>query len=283
MGQCVVSVVMPVHNSSNYVSLSIRSLLVQTYPYWELIVVDDVSSDNTPSIIRSFMEAEPRIRYIPLREHHGPGLARNVGIDLAVGKYIAFLDSDDIWLPKKLERQLAFMQENNLCFTFSSYYIMDKNGFVVGLYRTKESVSYSDILKIDYIGCSTAIYDVSVLGKRYMKPIHGDYVLWVEILREIGKSEGLLEPLAVYRAGVGVSASKLKQASWRWQFYRRELHMSTVDSLRCFIPYAFHGVLKYGGTKLRSLSLSTRLQCTVTVEDLLSSQNACFLPYENVE
>jgi len=109
-----VSIIMPAHNSSSYIAKSIKSVMIQTYSNWELIVVDDVSSDDTRSIVASFMAKDDRIKLIELSEHHGPALARNVGVEEAKGKYVAFLDSDDVWLPEKLEKHLDFMKRFGL-------------------------------------------------------------------------------------------------------------------------------------------------------------------------
>lgn len=267
----LVSIIMPAHNSSSYIAKSIKSVMIQSYPNWELIVVDDVSSDDTRSIVGSFMAQDERIKLIELSEHHGPALARNVGVEEAKGKYIAFLDSDDVWLPKKLEKHLEFMNRYSLALSYTSYFLMDDEGIIVDCYKTKPQITFKDLLKVNYIGCSTVIYDVSKLGKRYMKPIrHEDYALWLQILKEIGSTKGLLEPLTVYRVGAGISSSKWKSASWRWNIYRNELRMSVIESAWYYLSYVIHGVLKFGKFRLKKQSLNTGGSKTLTLDDLLS-------------
>jgi len=272
----LVSVIMPAHNSEESISIAIESVLAQSYPNWELIVVDDVSSDQTRSIVETFAKRDARVSLVALKEHHGPALARNVGIERAVGRYIAFLDSDDAWLPCKLDEQLTFMRENSLCFTFTSYFMMDENGLVIGEYLIKEEVSFEDLLNVNYVGCSTAVYDAVKLGKRYMKPVrHEDYVLWLQILKEIGFTKGLTKPLVVYRVGSkGISSSKWKSASWRWHVYRSELQMGTFDSLRYFVVYVWNGLVKFGKFRFqkRSSLLSTNIKNPITVEQLIFGQ-----------
>ena len=273
MDKNLVSIIMPAHNSEKTISIAIESVLGQTYPNWELIVVDDVSSDQTRSIVEMYAKKDARITLVALKEHHGPALARNVGIERAVGRYIAFLDSDDAWLPCKLEEQLTFMHENNLCFTFTSYFMMDEKGLVIDEYTTKEEVSFKDLLSVNYVGCSTAVYDVEQLGKRYMKPVkHEDYVLWLQILKEIGSTKGITKSLVVYRVGSeGISSSKWKSASWRWNVYRKELQMGALVSLRYFIVYVWNGLAKFGKLRLQKrFSLSgMNVQNPVTVEQLI--------------
>jgi len=210
---------MSAHNSTGYIGRSITCILIQTYTKWELLVLDYVSSDGTSSIVQTFADKDGGIKLIKLSDNHGAALARNVGIAEAKGRYIAFLDSDDVWLPEKLQKHLELMRKNDLALSYTSYYLMDKNGVIVDYYKTKPQVSYKDLLKVNYIGCSTVIYDVNKLGKRYMKPIRReDYALWLQILREVEYTKGLVEPLAVYLVGRGVSLSECKSVSRRCMF-----------------------------------------------------------------
>jgi len=273
MEEDLVSVVMPAHNSSSYIAKSITSVLMQTYTKWELLVIDDVSSDTTSSIVQSFADKDGRIKLIKLSDHHGPALARNVGIEEAKGRYIAFLDSDDVWLPEKLQKHLQFMQKHDLALSYTSYYLMDENGVIVDYYKAKAQVSYKDLLKVNYIGCSTVIYDVDKLGKRYMKPIrHEDYALWLQILREVGYTKGLVEPLTVYLVGQGISSSKWKSASWRWNIYKNELHMGTIEASWYYVVYVVNGLLKFGRFRFKKRKLIPEGSRVLTLDDLIDAE-----------
>ena len=158
---CLVSIITPIYNSEKYVDSCINSVLKQTYSCWEHILIDDCSSDNSNTLIKSFQFKDSRIRYYRLHENSGAGIARNKGIELAQGNYIAFLDSDDQWYPEKLEKQLNFMQNNNYHFTFTDYDIVDEEGQKLSKYiKCKSRVTYSSALLKNPIGCLTVIYDV---------------------------------------------------------------------------------------------------------------------------
>jgi len=197
----LVSIITPSYKSEKFISQTIKSVLAQTYQNWEMIIVDDVSPDNSNEIIEEYSKKDSRIKLIKLEQNSGPAVARNRAIEEASGRYIAFLDADDLWMPQKLEKQLAFMSEHNVAFTYSSYHLMGEEGNDLGSFMTKESISYEGMLRTCSVGCLTAIYDTEKLGKVYMPLIRKrqDYGLWLKILREIETTKGMLEPLATYR------------------------------------------------------------------------------------
>lgn len=242
-----VSVIMPVYNGEKFISQSIESVISQTFSNWELIIIDDCSIDNTPSLLENLSRRENKIRVISLKERVGPSKARNIGIKEARGKYIAFLDSDDLWLPEKLQKQIDFMEKNDLAFTYSSYYLIDEDGNSLGEFIVKEIITYKDLLKTNSIGCLTAIYDTEKLGKMYMPDIkHEDYALWLSILRKIGFTKGIQEPLAIYRIrSNSVSSNKLKSVSYQWKIYRKVEKLSFFVSLYYFVHYIYFGLKKY--------------------------------------
>ena len=244
-----VSIIMPAYNVEQFISESIKSVLAQTYQDWELIIVDDNSTDNTYEIAKSYAESDGRIKVIRFSENRGAALARNAAIEAAKGKYIVFLDSDDLWLPHKLEEQLEFMRENDLAFTYSSYELIDEAGKSLGIFLTKESITYSSMLKTCDVGCLTAIYDSYSLGKMYFNiecRRQEDYALWLAILKRIKETKGILEPLAKYRIRSGsISRNKLKAAWYQWKVYREVEKLSLLKSAYYFCHYAWNGFFKY--------------------------------------
>lgn len=244
----MVSIITPSYKSERFVAQTIESVLAQTYTNWEMVIVDDVSPDRSNEIIEMYAQKDTRIKLIRLEKNSGPAVARNRAIEEAAGRYIAFLDADDLWLPEKLEKQLAFMSQNNLAFTYSSYYLIDEENTDKGTFITKTSVSYTDLLKTCSIGCLSAIYDTSKIGKVYMPLIlkRQDYGLWLKILRKIGETKGMLEPLATYRLlKNSVSSNKRKAAHYQWKIYRDVEKLNIFKSVYYFTHYAFNGVLKY--------------------------------------
>ncbi len=246
--QELVSIITPSYNSSKYIEETINSVLHQTHQNWEMIIVDDVSPDNSNQIIEQYIQKDRRIKLIKLEKNSGPAIARNTAIKKAKGRYIAFLDADDLWKSEKLEKQIKLMQENDLAFTYSSYDLIDKDGTNLGTFITKEEISYKEMLKTCSVGCLTAIYDTQKLGKLYMPLIlkRQDYGLWLKILKEIKMTQGILEPLATYRIlEHSVSSNKFKAAQYQWKIYREVEKLNIFASIYYFVHYAINGIIKY--------------------------------------
>lgn len=244
----LVSIITPSYNAEKYIAKTIESVLKQTYTHWEMLISDDCSIDKTREIILSYVAKDKRIKLIPLSSKHGPGPARNVSIAAAKGDYIAFLDADDLWVPEKLEKQIQFMQKNHLAFSYASYFLIDEDGYQIGHFSTKSKISYASMLKTCSVGCLTAMYDVSKLGKIYMKdiPKGQDYVLWLEIMKNINQTQGILEPLGYYRIlSRSVSSNKLNAAKAQWKIYRDIEEIGLVKSCYYLMHYTYHGIMKY--------------------------------------
>ncbi|MFF3214132.1 glycosyltransferase family 2 protein [Streptomyces sp. NPDC002886] len=240
----LVSVVMPVYNSASTLGAAVRSVLSQTHSDLELLVTDDRSSDGSLDLLRELAEQDERVLPRVAPERGGAGRARNLAIERARGEYIAFLDSDDMWLPEKTEKQLAFAAEGDAPLTFTSYFKMDAdydgestdwipNGRVV---RARSHVDYRAMLVQDHIGALTAMYSRTVLGTRLMPTMRKrqDYALWLSIMRDGADARGLAEPLAVYRAhqAGSLSSNKLSLVPYNWELYRQHEHLSVPQSTR---------------------------------------------------
>ena len=252
----LVSVVMPVHNSAATLGASIRSVLAQTHTDLELLVTDDASSDDSMDLLREFARQDERVLPEAAPEQGGAARARNLAIARARGGYVAFLDSDDMWLPTKAERQLDFAATAGAPLTFTSYFKVDAqydgeaadfvpNGRVV---QARKNVGYRAMLIQDHIGALTAMYDRTVLGTRLMPdmPKRQDYALWLSIMRDGTVARGLQEPLAVYRAQRpgSLSSNKLGLVRYNWQLYREHERLSTPRSTLALSGAAWHSVRK---------------------------------------
>lgn len=244
----MVSIITPSYKSKRFISQTIDSVLAQTYENWEMIIVDDCSPDDSNELIEKYVKKDSRIKLIKLEKNNGPAVARNKAIEEAKGRYIAFLDADDLWKPAKLERQIDFMTKNNLSFTYSSYDLIDEDGTDLGTFTTKDKISYKSMLRTCSVGCLTAIYDTKKLGKVYMPLIkkRQDYGLWLKILKNIDSTKGMRESLATYRIlENSVSSNKVKAAQYQWKIYREIEKLNIFKSIYYFVQYAYYGVVKY--------------------------------------
>ena len=236
---------MPAFNAASVVAASIRSVVAQGYVDWELIVVDDHSSDDTAPAVQALAAEDGRIRLIRLPENGGPAVARNTAIAAARGRYLAFLDSDDVWLPSKLARQLEFMRKTGAAFSYGAYYKIDADGRRCGRVDVPARTTYRRLLKTNVIGCLTAMYDTAVLGRVFMPGIRKgqDYGLWLELLKRVDCAYGMSEPLAEYRVQAGsISSDKLESSLWVWRVYRQVERLSLPRAAYYFAHYAFHGL-----------------------------------------
>lgn len=244
-----VSIITPCYNSANYIRDTIESVLKQTHTAFELIIVDDGSSDDSCEIVETYQRADSRIILLKQGKNMGPAQARNAGIAIAKGRYIAFIDSDDIWLEKKLERQIAFMKQKLAPISFTAYKRIDANGYLISeLVQVPDRINYRALLKSNVMGCLTVIYDVSIVGKQFMPDIQKrqDHGLWLKILRNGHTAYGLNEDLARYRIGpYSVSRNKVLAAMYQWKLYREIEKLSIIKSSYYFIQYAVLGFKKH--------------------------------------
>lgn len=222
----LVSVIMPTYNCGKYIAQSVESVIAQTMTNWELIIIDDNGTDDTDEIVFGFQQRYPnKITYIKMPQNGGPGAARTVGMRKAQGKYIAFLDSDDIWLPQKLELQIGFMKKQGSVFSCTGYAQMDENGHRLASTRIPpRKTDYNKMLRLsDPIGNLTVMYDQEQLGKYEVPNIkkRNDFALWLKILHDTPCCDGMREVLAVYRVRKNsVSANKLALVQYHWKLYR---------------------------------------------------------------
>ncbi|MEU5217400.1 glycosyltransferase family A protein [Streptomyces sp. NPDC020807] len=252
----LVSVVMPVYNAAATLGPSVRSVLAQTHADVELLITDDGSTDGSMDLLREFARQDERVLPEPVKEQGGAARARNRAIARARGDYVAFLDSDDLWLPAKLEKQLAFAATASTPLTFTSYYKMDADygGEAVDFVASERvvwapaRVDYRAMLVHDHIGALTAMYDRTILGTRLMPdmPKRQDYALWLSIMRDGVDAAALREPLAVYRAGRAGSLSSNKMAliPYNWSLYREHEQLSVPRSTRALAGAAWHSLRK---------------------------------------
>lgn len=242
----LVSIITPSYKSEKFISETIESVIAQTYQDWEMIIIDDCSPDKANDKIEEYCKKDNRIKLVKLKENIGPANARNEGVKQANGKYIAFLDSDDIWLPQKLEKQIFLMEEEDLLLSYSSYHTIDENGSRINTRNVKEYIDYTDMLKSNHIGNLTGIYNCSELGKVYMENVgHEDYTLWLKIMKKVGSTRGVVEPLAEYRVfSSSISANKIKAMSWTWNIYRNVVGLNIFSSSYYFLYYVYYSLKK---------------------------------------
>lgn len=245
----LVSIVMPMHNAAMYLEEAISSVISQTYKDWELIVVEDNSTDNSLEIVQRMAAVETRIRVIVNDNPTGfPASPRNIAVEAARGRYIAFLDSDDVWLPDKLEQQMRFFTSNaNAAVVFSDYEKIDahshRNNRVV---KAPLIVTYKRLLLGNVIANLTAVYDTSLVGKVYFKQVrHEDYAMWLSILKRGFVAYNTGTVTALYRVAEGsVSSNKKRLLSWQWNIYRKVEGYGVFLSAYYYINYAVRGLLK---------------------------------------
>lgn len=246
----LVSVITPSYNSSLYIETTIQAVLAQTYSNWELLITDDCSTDDTVAIIERYVQQDSRIKLFRLEKNGGGGIARNNSIHMATGRYIAFCDSDDRWLPEKLEKQITFMREKGVVFSYTSYYECSEEGVIKNLVGCRHVMHYWDFLR-DSVGCLSVVYDANVLGKVYMPTIRKrqDWALWLLLIKKCKHAYGLKQPLAIYRLRKdSISAQKLKLVRYNLAVYKEVLHFSP---LKAWLVFGFLFLPTYAFKRLR--------------------------------
>ena len=243
-----VSVIVPVYNAGDYIADTIASVLNQTRPDLELILVDDASSDNSVEVIGSCAK-DDRIRLFANMREKGAAGARNTGIEKATGRYIAFLDSDDLWVTEKLARQIAFMEEKNAAFSFTGYEFADADGKGLGtVVKVPETITYREALRNTTIFTSTVMFDTEKLGKSgiMMPDVKSeDTATWWRVLKGGTRAYGLDENLTLYRrSGSSLSSDKVEAVRRIWNLYRNVEHLSVIYSAFCFCGWAYRAVAR---------------------------------------
>ncbi len=246
----MVSIIMPTYQSSDYISETIDTVINQTYPNWELLITDDASEDNTVEIIKKYSEKDARINLVSLYKNQGAAVARNNSLSRVKGRYVAFLDSDDLWLPDKLEKQLNFMKSKSSVFSFTCYETVDQDGNIKEVVDmlSKSRVGYDDMLKKKAtMGCSTVIIDREKTGDFRFPNIRTgqDYALWLYILKKGIYADCLKEVLTKYRIRPNsISRNKFRKSLRQWEIYRDLEGLSWVKSAWCFLFYAYNAVFR---------------------------------------
>jgi teichuronic acid biosynthesis glycosyltransferase TuaG len=249
MSSPLVSVITPAYKAAAYLPATLASVRAQTMPDWEMIVVDDASSDGTADLLAAASRADPRVRAELSPVNRGSGPTRNRALALARGKYLAFLDADDLWDPVKLERQMTFMEKTRAPFSFSGYRVLSSDGQLLGVVdQIPERLEYGDLLKNSIVGCLTVVLDRRRVGPVEFPPLRTsqDLALWLAILKRGFAAHGLREVLASYRiVGSSATRNKLRAAREVWSLYRDTERLPVLRRSWCFAHYAVRGLRKH--------------------------------------
>ncbi len=240
----LITIITPSYNSQNFIQQTIDSIVSQTYKNWELILVDDASTDSTIEIINKNISSNSNIILIRNESNQGAGVTRNKGINAAKGDYITFLDADDLWKPEKLETQINCMINNKIDVCFSSYDLIDEKGNMLNKRVVAlPKLTYKKLLKSNYVGNLTGIYNCKTLGKIQSTKLRKrqDWILWLEALKRSNKPAiGIQKPLAYYRVRKNsMSANKFNLLKYNYMVYRKGLGYSTIKSIKHFTVFLF--------------------------------------------
>lgn len=248
--RALVSIVTPAFEAERFIAETIASVQTQSFGDWELLVVDDASRDRTADVVTALASADPRIRLLRQARNGGPARARNRALAEARGRYVAFLDSDDLWLPEKLERQLALMRQSGCAVCFTAFRRMSADGGRIGrLIPVPERITYRQLLANTAIAMLTAVVDRQQAGEiRMTEAGYDDYILWLSLLRRGLTARGLNEDLARYRVvGGSVSSRPLRSAGWVWRIYREQEKLPLPAASWYLANYGLRALLKRRG------------------------------------
>lgn len=246
----LVSIIMPLYNGEKFLKITLESVLKQTYKNWELLITNDGSKDNSPKIVEEYIKNNKRIKLFN-QINKGSAAARNNSLKEAKGKYIVFLDSDDIWEDNFLEEQIKFLKEKNISLVFSSYRRINEDGKeILDPFIVPEKVSYKDLLKTCSLTCLTSIYDREKTGiiffNEELKSLRDDYVMWLTMLKKIDFAYGNKEILASYRIfSNSTTGKKFKVLKPQFLVYYKIEKLGLIRSLYYFINWIFISLNKY--------------------------------------
>lgn len=246
----MVSIVMPCYNGEDFIKETIDSVLKQTYTNWELLVIDDGSKDDSPSIVNKYASDDSRIKLIK-QQNAGSAVARNNGIRHSKGQFLVLLDSDDIWLPGFLESQIRFIRQKGAVCVCSSYSRIDEqSNDILKPVMSKPIITSKDMQSIDYVGCLTGLYDQSKYGKVYLKEelnsLLDDYAFWISVIALEGVAYGNPKILAKYRVRKNsLTSKKTKLIAKHYKFYRKQLGQGKLQSAYSVAKWGVAGLLKY--------------------------------------
>ncbi|VTT27044.1 WcaA [Klebsiella pneumoniae] len=247
-----ISIITATYNSMKFIENLAASITSQTYTNWEWLIVDDCSTDETFDYLKVLEGQDNRIKVFINETNSGAAVTRNVALANATGEYIAFVDSDDLWLPEKLSTQLFFMQNNNYNFSFTAFSLITEDGLErsvnIDLNNKKTSFTYDDMLcKRATLGCSTVMIKRDVIQSLSMPLLRTgqDYAFWLKILKENNSAHLLKESLTQYRiVANSISRNKYKKAARQWQIYREVEQLNLIKSAYCFVNYAYRAVFR---------------------------------------
>lgn len=231
----LVSIITPAYNCSKTIVETFNSIKNQTYSNWEWIIIEDHSADGTYELLEKLAKENPKIVLLRTEKNSGTAVARNIGIDNAKGQFVSFLDADDLWKPEKLEKQIRFMIENGIAFSYSNYDVLFEDGKTSSFNPKKKYADYKTLLKRNDIGCLTVMYNPKIVGKAYM-PIDAqkreDYAAWLDVTKRGIKAVKIDESLAIYRLGnATLTSNKKKMIKFHYRVYRQHEKMGVFKSL----------------------------------------------------
>lgn len=244
----LVSVVTPAFNARRFIAEAVGSVLAQTFADFEMLVVDDCSPDDTAEIVSALARADGRVRLIQHRENGGPAAARDSALERARGRYVAFLDSDDLWLPGKLEEQISFMQERDAALSYTQYRRISEDGKPISPpIPIPPRLDYRGLLKNTAMATSTVVVDRTKTGPfRMIRTYYDDFALWLTLLKKGFVAHGLRKDLVRYRVVAGSwSRNKRRSVYYTWRIYRDVERLGLADSVWCLFHYAWNGYKKY--------------------------------------
>lgn len=247
----MVSIIMPSYNSSKYIAESIDSIINQSYTNWELLITDDCSTDNTCEIVKKYAETDNRIRLFVLDKNRGAGVARNNSIKEARGRYIAFCDSDDRWLPDKLQLQVELIKQTKVEICYGSYLTCDENDVDTGIVVAYKQITYKEICRDDSIGFLTCIYDTQRLGKVFLPELRKrqDWGWKIKLMKQSPIAYGIIKPVAIYRVRKdSLSNNKVKLIKYNVQVYHDILGLPIWVS---WLKFLFHFMPWYIAKRIR--------------------------------
>lgn len=247
MKEKLVSIVTPVFNASEFIEETILSVINQSYHHWEYWLINDCSEDNSAEIIKKYENQDDRIHLINLKENSGAAVARNEGIRLSKGKYIAFIDSDDVWHPDKLCRQTIFMEENHYVFTYTNIALISENGELIKDHIDLPlMLNYSGLLKNTAIACSSVMIDIETIGKFQMPLVRKgqDTATWLMLMREKDIcAHGMPQVLNYYRqVSNSISSNKLRAVKRTWNTYYRLEKLPLLKAVYYFSHYVWNAI-----------------------------------------
>ena len=244
----LVSVIMPCYNAERFIAQSIESVMAQTYQNWELLITDDGSTDTSVDVVNQYCAKDKRINLLVPGKHSGIATTRNLSIQRAKGRFIAFLDSDDIWKSDKLEKQIGFMMEHDVAFTYSSYEVIDEQGNFNKTVPDAGVMNYKKYLRNTIICCGTVMLDREKIGD-FLTPIIAtseDMSLWLKIMKRGYDAYPVPGPLHQYRIRPhSASSNKFKASRDVWRVYRNIEKLSWLSAAANFICYSFNAVKKH--------------------------------------